>query len=356
MNAYMKNEKELFLNYDRMRFPLMIMVVFIHARFSSVVYDNFYFNKFQDLFSSIIPSIAVPLFFLISGCLYFRDKDNYTITTYLHKTRRRIKNLLFPFLLWNAFFWIVFTLFQLFFPSLLNGGIPSLIGATYSDVLWVFWGDNTGGPIDFPLWFIRDLILVTLFAPAIFYLFLKYKVGVFFLIVLGLFWVCDYPISFFGNDIKIALLFFALGGYLSSLSHIKVSRCSIVFFVLLCLLQWSIKFFVFADRDFIVLLTAKASVMIGIVATYSIVCLYPLFFDYIRRSISSNCIFFIYATHGFIITLMIRVIESLGITNLYILYVLYFADVLISILICIFFYRIINHFAPALLNVFTGKR
>lgn len=50
---------------------------------------------------------------------------------------------------------------------------------------------------------------------------------------------------------------------------------------------------------------------------------------------------------------MIRVIESLGITNLYILYVLYFADVLI--LICIFFYRIINHSAPALLNVFTGK-
>lgn len=63
-----------------LRFPLIVGVVLIHSKMSDVVIggvkmanvtDYPVFEKFMHLFSEIFPAIAVPLFFFISGFLFF---------------------------------------------------------------------------------------------------------------------------------------------------------------------------------------------------------------------------------------------------------------------------------------------
>ena len=68
-----------------LRFPLTVAVVYIHFNISrkgiSVHGLNYgtdnpdWYTFIINLFSSVIASIAVPLFFLISGYLFFCQKD-----------------------------------------------------------------------------------------------------------------------------------------------------------------------------------------------------------------------------------------------------------------------------------------
>ena len=65
---------------DFLRFPLIIGVIFIHNYSSTVVVqgvelgnDSFLpmYHVASELFSKVIGSVAVPLFFLFSGFLFF---------------------------------------------------------------------------------------------------------------------------------------------------------------------------------------------------------------------------------------------------------------------------------------------
>ena len=175
-----------------LRFPLTVGVVFIHF---NVLSDNLavrgtgnaeHFPTWLvcmfNLFSEVLPRIAVPLFFIISGYLFFRS--GFMIRTYTDKLRRRVRTLLVPYILWNLLY-LIRTAFR---------DIPAFSGLSHdtaqanwslSAVLACFW-DNSRGvfpvpassyiyPQDFPLWYVRDLMLVVVLAP-VFYWMLK-KVG-----------------------------------------------------------------------------------------------------------------------------------------------------------------------------------
>jgi len=211
-------DKAIYQNFDRLRLPLMLMVVFIHAKFMvNGVNTVTPYDVVSHFFTSVISQVAVPLFFFISGCLYFRDYSDFTINTYWKKQRRRLNTLVIPFLLWNTVFWLLFTGLKHILPSFTNGGIPVITEASLQDVIWVFWGNPTGGPIDFPLWFIRDLITVTFLSPLLFFLLFKFKAGYISLIVIAMLWIFACPIPFLGNNICTCVFFFSLGGYLNKL-------------------------------------------------------------------------------------------------------------------------------------------
>ena len=97
-----------------LRFPLTVGVVFIHF---NVLSDNLavrgtgnaeHFPTWLvcmfNLFSEVLPRIAVPLFFIISGYLFFRS--GFMIRTYTDKLRRRVRTLLVPYILWNLLYLI----------------------------------------------------------------------------------------------------------------------------------------------------------------------------------------------------------------------------------------------------------
>lgn len=172
-----------------LRFPLTVGVVFIHF---NVLSDNLavrgtgnaeHFPTWLvcmfNLFSEVLPRIAVPLFFIISGYLFFRS--GFMIRTYTDKLRRRVRTLLVPYILWNLLY-LIRTAFR---------DIPAFSGLSHdtaqanwslSAVLACFWDKSRGVfpvpassyiyPQDFPLWYVRDLMLVVVLAP-VFYWMLK---------------------------------------------------------------------------------------------------------------------------------------------------------------------------------------
>lgn len=360
-------QKDVYQNFDRLRLPLIMMVVFIHAQFSITnnPSDVSLYGVVSHFFTLAISQVAVPLFFFISGCLYFRDYKEYTVALYVQKQKRRIKTLVVPFITWNTFFWLLFSLFILVAPALVNGGIPSIAHVTVKDVVWVYWGNSTGGPIDFPLWFIRDLITVTILSPLIYYGVMKYRVGVIAMLILTCLWVFSIPLSFLGNNMCMCLFFFSLGGYLNKVLQSKATSnfsllrdglggAILIFVFLLLSILSTINFYEW-KQSVISLVSNRGLVLVGIPAMYALVDRHHVFFDRCKDIIPADCVFFIFASHGFLITIIKRVIERTAIDNQVVYTLLYFVIVLFTIAICVLLHKALKSFTPRLLSLLTGR-
>ena len=79
-----------------LRFPLIVGVVFIHSMFKSVIFNGVdvmqtgsfpFYTTIAYLFSEILARIAVPLFFFISGFLFFY-KTPFNTHFYIQKFQR----------------------------------------------------------------------------------------------------------------------------------------------------------------------------------------------------------------------------------------------------------------------------
>lgn len=360
-------QQHLYTNFDRLRLPLIILIVFIHARFTATELsaEASLYCVVSHYFSMVISQVAVPLFYFISGCLYFRDYEDFSGGMYLQKQKRRVQTLIIPYLIWNTLFWLLFSLFQFVIPSFVNGGIPNIVNATLRDVLWVFWGDSTGGPIDYPLWFIRDLIIVTFLSPLLYLLLFRNNIGYLVLLLLAFLWSSSMPVPFLGNNICISLFFFSLGGFLNSLllnkvflntiKNKKLAGRVIIVFILLSVIS-IVNFYKWKDC-IISLVSNKGVVLVGIPAMYCLVDRYHNLFDKCQKEggISIDCVFFIFASHGFLITIIKRSIEKISIDSQIILTTLYLSIVFVTIAICIRMYRSIKIISPKLLFLLTGR-
>ena len=212
-------QQNIYSNFDRLRLPLILLVVFIHAQFSAPEMETSMslYGAVSHFLTLEISQVAVPLFFFMSGCLYFRDYKEFSLALYYKKQKRRIRSLVIPYLTWNTFFWFLFSMFIMIVPTLVNGGIPNIANATVKDIVWVYWGNATGGPIDFPLWFVRDLIVVTIISPLIYFTVLRYKIGLLTIIALASLWFLGIPVPNLGNNICMCLFFFSLGSLINKM-------------------------------------------------------------------------------------------------------------------------------------------
>jgi fucose 4-O-acetylase-like acetyltransferase len=64
----------------------------------------------SNLFSYVLGGIAVPLFFFISGFLFFLNIENFNLQSYGNKLQTRGKTLLIPYLFWNLFAIAIYSL------------------------------------------------------------------------------------------------------------------------------------------------------------------------------------------------------------------------------------------------------
>lgn len=196
---------------DRIRiikFIAIIFVVYIHSYATEVNFsdgtDTFYLplwlKLIEDGLSQVIASYGVPSFFLVSALLLF--KSDYS---YANVIRKKAKTLLLPYFIWNTFWIMVFIVLQaLPFTAVYFGGANTPIlqcGLTE----WLgFYGIGKGNPQCYPLWFMRDLMVVLLFFPVIKALANRYPK-----ILLGSSIMLMFvPFAFWG---KVALAWFAIG-------------------------------------------------------------------------------------------------------------------------------------------------
>lgn len=200
-----------------LRFPLALLVVFIHTyntAWQSI--DNEVFSTVATLCSRLLPACAVPLFFCISGYLFFKGYERFTLEDYANKLRRRAFTLLIPYLAWNL---IAFALYALkdvaagtplqtaFSPDIFWG--CRLRGADFTNWLGITVQSATA-PVQMPLWFVRDLMVIVLCTPAIHCL--LRKLGTCGLLLLGaIFYTQTWPNT--GGFSFQGVWFFSLGAW-----------------------------------------------------------------------------------------------------------------------------------------------
>ena len=157
-----------------MRFPLIVLVLFEHSVrpfYASIQWSLDSVNIFHyvtEMLSHFLCAIAVCWFFFFSGFLFYRNlqEGEFGKKWVLQKWTRRVHSIVIPYLLWNLLnvvaFFLVTKLFQL-----LGVGITSDDPVTALQQGPLHWFIT--GPIDYPLWYLRDLIVMSVLAPVFYY-------------------------------------------------------------------------------------------------------------------------------------------------------------------------------------------
>lgn len=216
---------------DALRFPCVVLVVLVHTFRARPDSTGFPFAPFETLeiaLSQGLSRIAVPIFFLISGYLFFSRLDRWDWRIYGDKIRNRVRTLLVPYLLWItlAILWMValnvirhfFFGWGLSISEYLSSNGWGLMywncarNYQYTEVQNILgWTMPFAFPYDYPLWYLRDLIVLCLFAPVIHWILRKTKGWV--LALLYPLYLLDIWIPLEGFSAE-GLLFFGLGAFL----------------------------------------------------------------------------------------------------------------------------------------------
>jgi len=147
-------------NIDVLKVLLTVGIVLRHATFTDVPSITPAFEGIMK-WIVIITEVCVPLFFVISGYLFFRNVPaDLGSSWFWGKLRSRFFTLLIPYLIANLIAFGVYYAAGRWFPSLVSG----YFGENLKDPIFVFWK----GPVNLSLWFIRELIVVTILSPIIF--------------------------------------------------------------------------------------------------------------------------------------------------------------------------------------------
>lgn len=161
---------------DVLRFPLIVLIVYLHAcgftaNFADgarALADGQIVATVQAITGSI-GRIGVPLFFLMSGFLFFRG-GAFSSDVYRAKLKSRARSLLVPFLFWNLALLALVAIAQST-PSLapfFNGQNQAVRGMSAFQLLDAVFG-FTRYPISYQFWFIRDLMLLVVASPVIWF-------------------------------------------------------------------------------------------------------------------------------------------------------------------------------------------
>lgn len=219
-----------------LRFPLLLMVVLIHCslKYKIGAHAGQYSSatNIMYFFSDSLCSIAVPTYFLMSGYLFFGilgQNRIFTINNYVDKIRKRVYRLLIPYLLWNL---IGFCMMVVFMKTPLKSFFPGLnIEINLSYFFNCFWSvsknhsffQTAGVPVDNPMWFVRDLIILCVLSPAIYIILRVFKI--YCLIPLTALFIMGIWPHIVGFSLS-GVLFFMIGAYCSIRGFKIISKLS----------------------------------------------------------------------------------------------------------------------------------
>lgn len=212
------------------RFPLACLVVLIHT---NIDIDGWQYcaqmwvhPTWADIFRivnmamcKIIPAFVVPMFFAFSGYLFFKNLEIWNTSCWLQKIKRRIKTLVIPYFVWVSLY-VAITILRMY----LDNESVSQWYDTQGGLLKLYW-DNV---LLVPMWYVRDLIIVTICTPILYFL-LKRRDNInkyISCIPLLLFFLFA-ELSYYGFSMykSEAFLYFSLGAWLSINKIDFINKC-----------------------------------------------------------------------------------------------------------------------------------
>jgi surface polysaccharide O-acyltransferase-like enzyme len=354
---------KLYKTFDTLRFPLIVLVVYIHNSGSTEAFSNgvvavhadFAIKKFAENFiSEGVARIAVPLFFFMSGYLLFFNTE-WSVATYYRKMTSRIGTLLIPFLFWTVT-WLAFKALLQNIPATapyFNSARGSIIHYSTFQILNEIFG-FTQPPNAYQFWFIRDLMVIGFLSPLV-HLFLN-KVGTAVLVVLGLCWFANvWPIYVPAAE---PLLFFSIGG-LMGMRRIDPSwRTDRVFVLavgglaLICFAASALLYPDFPTNPF-----QKVGILSGLAWMLCAARAQLSNKVWVNWSVSlSAAAFFVFATHEPALTILRKLVFRFFALGQVLSLVTYFLLPVIIVVITTVSYFLLVRIAPRFTQVITGGR
>jgi fucose 4-O-acetylase-like acetyltransferase len=181
-------------------FLAIYMVLVIHTAMPQAK-EFIVFDFFQRFIGDYINRLYLPLFMAISGFLFYHNIIIPSKHNWLSKYKSRFKSLLIPYILWNLMFLLQMAILQynpLTSPWISEGINKFISSGSILQSVWLIFTV----PANLPLWFVRNLMIIVVFTPII-YFSIKSNVNIFLFIIIFL-------ISFL-NQFFFTLLFFYIG-------------------------------------------------------------------------------------------------------------------------------------------------
>jgi hypothetical protein len=262
----------------------MVFLVFVHAYNLNESYlqpwtltnEPLTLTGFTEyFFANGILRFRIPMLFIISGCLLAMND----VVAYKKRMQKKVKTLLYPYLIWSAFGLLITCIFEMFAYG------KSIIAATsmvqidntrmllhqyhWYEILarWIFF------PVSYQLWFIRVLLIYNLSYPFLCWC-VTHKTAKWILFSIALLlWISTAGFVLFEGE---GLLFFSLGIWIQKTSfNIDVPnkwlkpRIWFIVFVSLCTVKTIIAFKANFDGVFVVLLLLhKLVVFSGLIVAW----------------------------------------------------------------------------------------
>lgn len=346
-----------------LRFPLIVGVILIHSHVLKAVYGGVnilekvsmpYYIGVSAFISGVLATIAVPLFFFISGYLFFIKAEPFLRQGYLAKLKSRARTLLIPYVIWNALTALFYFSAQLALSGLLSGDKKAFVDYTWMDYLNIFWAIDEGGPSNGPMWFVRDLMVVMLLSPLLYVLIKRFS-G-YFMLLSALVWYFDWCPPAFEIGFP-SLFYFSLGAYFSIHKQLflevfaKFARPIYILYPLLAALDWLTR------EEVYNLYFHRLGILVGM-AFVVLICAKGLSAHKIRvNGFLASSSFFVFAAHYLLLQLVKKLtMHYLPPQSDGMMFVLYFAWPTIVILICLTLYALLKKIVPRFLAICTGGR
>lgn len=367
---FLTAEQLLSKTIEFLRFPLIVGVVFIHTDFTNIIIqgskqvDMFHFPFFEHvffLFSKFVFEICVPLFYFISGFLFFYRTESFSFTVYLKKLESRLHSLLIPYLFWNLAVLFFLFLAQTFFGGLLSGANKPIVQYSLSDWFWCFWDTShihaqsaKNLPINSPFWFIRDLMVVVALSPIVF--FLIKKLHVFAVLLLGLMWICS-PYFYLPGWSTVSFFFFSAGAYFSlRKKNVVLMMKSLFPWPIPCYILLLVVAFYSLGKGWWSYIYC-ASVLVGLVTAVAVTAYFIEKRRWRPNHFLASGSFFIFAFHRLPLVFVIKFLfNQFRPQSDAALLFLYFLCPAIIIVLGLLFYRAIKKMLPSFTAVICGGR
>jgi len=315
----------------------------------------------------------------MSGYLFFISFKEWSWTKYLDKLKRRVHSLLIPYLLWNLIF-ILISILKTFYNRGWNADAVGRISGWYhakGGIIHMLWDCQTIGsartdmlgfqyysktPVNVSLWFLRDLMVVCIFAPIIYWLLRKLPIPTLILLL-----VCLYSnvwIHVTGFSISCAFYFclgaaFAVSGRDMVQSFAKFRSLSLI-----CALSLSI-YSIYYWKQSHVWLPALNTVqdVVSVIATFNVAS-WLVEHGFSAPSLWSKGSFFVYVTHSLFIFLLwsplsisIKILNRVLPDSNPICHLLQFLLVpVLTACICLSIYWLLKRFLPRTCALLMGSR
>lgn len=254
-------------------------------------------TRFQKFFSieSGIGQFAVPLFFMVSGFLFFQNITH--IESVPKKINKRIYTVFYPYMIWNFIYYIIHHLIKPGEIFSLMDLVESVLSYTYNPAFW----------------FMFQLILLIAITPIVYYAIEKTGHYIIFFLIISFFIVKSIDIPFINED---AIIYFSFGAFATRLYEKNklylIEKKYIIFSMLIAIFFFLFNRIAFAlvNKDIVYVgLFTLSVVLVRLSTAVFIFYLVDLFFRYDKAPAFMGNAFFLYAIHYMIVKFLIIIMN-----------------------------------------------